>query len=298
MLTQLIVFAHLGAPLQPHDLWSAWTLEPVTIALLGVSASLYAVGLRRLWRTAGTGRGVRRWEAWAFAGGWVLLALALVSPLHALGEVLFSAHMTQHEVLMTVAAPLLVLGRPLIPFVWALSPRWRQVSHRWAASSPVAVPWRILTQPFVAFLVHGVAIWVWHVPALYDASVTNEVLHAAQHLSFFTTALLFWWVTLRASPSRGGLPASVGLLFATTLHTGALGALLSLSSTLVYSAYGSTTAAWGLTSIEDQQLGGLIMWVPGGIAYLVAALVLVARMLNGASSRRPVTEVVSQWHPT
>ena len=285
MPTELIVFAHVGAPLRPHDLWTAWTFEPVTIVALLVSLWMYVRGLDRLWHAAGKGRGVRRREACAFAAGWTLLALALLSPLHALGGVLFSAHMTQHELLMTVATPLLVVGRPLIPFVWALSPRWRRTTGRWTTAPAVGRPWHMLTHPVSAFLLHGVAIWVWHIPSLYDATVDSELMHAAQHTSFVATALLFWWVVLQPAASRGGTPASIGMLFGTVLHTGALGALLTLTSRLLYSAYGATTAAWGLHAIDDQQLGGLIMWVPGGLAYVVAALFLVVRMLRESEQR-------------
>ena len=137
----LIVFAHVGEALRPHDLWRAWTFEPVTIVALALSGWLYARGLARLWHAAGKDRGVRRRDAWAFTIGWTLLGLTLLSPLHALGGVLFSAHMTQHEVLMTVATPLLVLGKPVIPFVWALSPKWRRITGQWANADVVARPW-------------------------------------------------------------------------------------------------------------------------------------------------------------
>ena len=282
---QLIVFAHLGKPLEPHDLWRAWTFEPVTIALLAISGWLYARGLTRLWHAAGRGRGVREQEASMFAAGWLVLALSLLSPMHALGGVLFSAHMAQHELLMTVATPLLVLGRPLIPFVWALSPKWRRVTGRWSAARWFAVPWEALTHPVTAFLLHAAAIWVWHLPSLYDATVSSEVMHAAQHASFVVTALLFWWVVLRPSPARGGTAAAIALLFGTVMHTGALGAVLTLSSRVLYTVYTSTTGAWGFTPIQDQQVGGLIMWVPGGIVYVIAALWLVVRLFRESEQR-------------
>jgi cytochrome c oxidase assembly factor CtaG len=281
----LIVLGHVGRPLEPHDLWRAWTFEPVTIALLALSAWMYATGLTRLWHAAGVGRGVRRPEAWSFAAGWLLLTLTLLSPLHALGGVLFSAHMAQHELLMTVAAPLLVMGRPLIPFVWALPPRWRRITGQWTSARSFALPWRALTHPATAFLIHAAAIWVWHLPSLYDATVTSEAMHAAQHASFLGTALLFWWVVVRPGLARGGTPASIGLLFGTLLHTGALGALLTLTSRLIYSAYAATTGPWGLTPLEDQQVGGLIMWVPGGLAYVIAALALVVRLFRESEQR-------------
>lgn len=281
----VVLLAHLGKPLEPHDLWRAWAFEPVTIALLAISGWMYARGLTRLWRAAGRGRGVRVRDAWTFAGGWLLLALTLLSPLHALGGVLFAAHMAQHELLMTVATPLLILGRPLIPFVWALSPRWRRITGRWTSSRSFAVPWHALTHPASVFLLHAAAIWVWHLPSLYDATVTSEAMHAAQHASFVATALLFWWVVLRPSPARDGTAAAIALLFATVMHTGALGAVLTLSSRLLYTVYATTTSPWGLTPNEDQQVGGLIMWVPGGVTYVIAALWLVVRLFRESERR-------------
>ncbi len=294
MSSFLIVFAHLGKPLEPHDLWSAWTFEPVTVALLAASGWMYGRGLTRLWHAAGIDRGIRRPEAYAFWAGWTLLGLALLSPLHALGGVLFIAHMAQHEVLMTVAAPLLVIGKPVIPFVWALPPRGRRVTGRWTSAPRFALSWRLLTHPASAFLFHAAAIWIWHLPRLYDATVSSEVLHAAQHASFVGTALLFWWAVLRAAPGRGGTPASIALLFGTVLHTGALGAVLTLTSRLIYTAYAATTGPWGLSPLEDQQLGGLIMWVPGGLSYVIAALALVARLFRESERRVTLREAARQ----
>jgi putative membrane protein len=111
-----VSYAHEGPALTPHDVWSAWSFEPGVIIALVLTGLLYLAGTRALWQSAGVGRGVRRWEAAAFAAGWLTVALALLSPLHQLGGVLFSAHMVQHELLMAVAAPLLVLGRPVV--VW------------------------------------------------------------------------------------------------------------------------------------------------------------------------------------
>src|SRR3954468_6553369 len=125
--------AHDGRPLAPHDFWTAWSFDPAVILGLALAAGLYLKGVGALWRSAGKGRGVRQWEAASFAGGWLVLVLALVSPLHRLGSALFSAHMVQHELLMAAAAPLLVLGRPLIPSVWALPLKWRRLLGEWAS---------------------------------------------------------------------------------------------------------------------------------------------------------------------
>ncbi|HEX2204587.1 MAG TPA: cytochrome c oxidase assembly protein, partial [Longimicrobium sp.] len=114
-----LALAHGGRPPEPHDLAGAWSFAPWVVVPLFVTAWLYSRGVERMWRRSGVGRGIRRWEAGCFAAGWLTLFVATVTPLDALGEALFSAHMVQHELLMALAAPLLVLGRPVVPFLWA-----------------------------------------------------------------------------------------------------------------------------------------------------------------------------------
>jgi putative membrane protein len=269
-----VLRVHDGQPLAPDGLWTAWSFDPAVIVLLVLSAALYFSGVRALWRSAGSGHGIRSWETAAFLAGWVTLAVALVSPLHRLGGVLFAAHMAQHELLMVVAAPLLVLGRPIIPFLWALPISWRRAAGDWASVRPVRAIWVLLTIPAVAWALHAGAIWLWHAPSLYQATLGSELVHTAQHLSFLGTGLLFWWALLHGREGRTGRPAAVIYLFTTAVHTSLLGVLLTFSSRLWYPLYGATTMPWGLTPIEDQQLAGLIMWVPAGLVYAVAALAL------------------------
>ncbi len=288
VLTTLVpraLLAHTGQPIEPHDLATAWTTDPVQLIGLALAGWMYGRGLVRLWRAAQPGRGVRRWEAASFAIGWLVLVVALVSPLHAMGEVLFSAHMVQHELLMVVAAPLLVLGRPLIPFVWAMSPRWRRITGSWSKTPAIRVPWRVLTHPMSAWLIYAVTLWVWHLPQLYQASLAHEWVHALQHVSFLGSALLFWWALLQGHDEAMASGAAILYVFTTMLHNGLLGALLTFATTVWYPAYYATTGPWGLTPLEDQQLAGLIMWIPAGISYLVAALVVLARWLRLAEWR-------------
>ena len=259
----------------------AWNLEPWLLALLALSAIGYAIGLRRLWSHAGHARGVSAAQAWAFAIGWLSLVAALVSPLDPLGGRLFSAHMVQHELLMVVSAPLLVLGRPLAAWTWALAPEQRRVVGRLFQRKGWASLWSTLTDPLVAWALHALALWGWHIPAAFDAALENEWLHIAQHVSFLGTALFFWWAVLgHDQRGRYGPGHSTAYLFTTMLHTGALGALLSLAPTPWYAPYIPHTAALGFDPVEDQQLGGLVMWVPAGLAYVIAALAVLGRMLT------------------
>jgi putative membrane protein len=261
-------------------LWT-WNLEPWLLFLLVLSAVGYGVGLRRLWRNAGHGRGVTALQAWAFALGWLTLVAALVSPLDPLGGVLFSAHMVQHELLMVVAAPLLVIARPLATWAWALSPPQRRVAGRLFQSRGWSGPWNVLTDPLAAWALHALALWGWHIPAAFDAALRHEWIHILQHVSFLGTALFFWWAVLGHDPrGRYGPGHSAAYLFTTMMHTGALGALLSLAPTPWYAPYIPLTGALGFDPVDDQQLGGLVMWVPASLAYVVAALWVVGRMLT------------------
>jgi cytochrome c oxidase assembly factor CtaG/cytochrome c2 len=269
-----------GPPLAPRDLAAAWTLAPAQLLGLGALAVAYARGVR-------AGRGIRSWEAWCFLGGWSALALALLSPVHALGESLFSAHMVQHELLMVVAAPLLVLGRPMLAFLWAMPVSWRRAVGRWARGGVVRGVWGALARPSSAWVIQAVVLWGWHLRGPFEAALRWDSVHALEHLAFLGAALLFWWVPLHGRGARMARGGGVIYFFTTALHTTVLGAFLTFAPTPWYTAYGARGAAWGLSPLADQQLAGLVMWVPAGIAYLVAGLAMVAASMR-ESGRRAV----------
>jgi putative membrane protein len=284
LLAAPAAWAHApDAPPPASSAWTTWNTEAWLLALLAVSAFGYAMGLRRLWASAGGRRGVRTPQAGCFALGWLALVGALVTPLDALGNVLFSAHMLQHELLMVVAAPLLVLGRPLATWTWAFSPAQRRALGRAFQHRGWARFWSALTEPLGAFALHALALWGWHVPFAFDAALQHEGWHILQHLCFLGTALFFWWSVLGHDPrGRYGAGHSALSLFATMMHTSALGALLSLAPSPWYAPYVPHTVALGLDPVDDQQLGGLVMWVPAALAYVVAALAVIGRMLHRA----------------
>jgi putative membrane protein len=148
------------------------------------------------------------------------------------------------------------------------------------ASPLVRLPWQWLTAPLVSWLLHAVALWAWHVPRLFEGALASSTMHGWQHTSFLASALLFWWAVLgdgAERPHRGG---AMLYLFTTMLHTGALGALLTWSAVPWYPAYAGSVGLYGYDLLEDQQLGGLIMWIPGALAYLFAGLALAARWLR------------------
>jgi cytochrome c oxidase assembly factor CtaG len=275
--------AHAGH-LHWAEIGTTWTWDPWVILPLALSGGLYAAGTVRLWRRAGIGRGVRPGQAGCFALGWALLVLALVTPLHWLGERLFVAHMVEHEILMAASAPLLMVARPVGAMLWALPARGRRAAGSLGRMPVLARTWAVLTNAPVATLVHGVALWAWHVPVLYEAALADPWIHWLQHLSFLSTALLFWRALLQGRERERAYGAAVFYLFATSLHTGFLGILLAVARQPIYPLQTGAAPEWGLTPLEDQQLAGLVMWIPAGLVYAGAALALAGLWIARSSS--------------
>lgn len=282
-------FAHGG---HPQDRPPAWTWSPWITVPLGISALMFLIGWLRLRQRSARGRFGRR--GLFFALGWVVLAGALVSPLHEAGERSFAAHMLEHELLMLMAAPLLVLSEPMAILLWGWPAGARKVLGGIALSGPVRGLWRGLTGLVVATLLQAAALLLWHSPALFDRALANEDWHIAQHISFLFSALLFWTATLGASRSRAGDARGFAALclFATSIISGALGAMMAFSESPWYLGYAELgMAPFGLTPAQDQQLAGLIMWVPGGLVHALAALGVIAGLLNGERPHREVARV-------
>ena len=232
---------------------------------------------------------------WLLAGA--VTTVAALGPLHRPAEELFSAHMIQHLLLVTVAAPLLTAGLPG-PAVFRFLPRVR----RRAAARYVRGAQRLLHRtrawpltPAVAWVLHVAVLWAWHAPALYEAALRAPALHALEHVSLLVTAVLFWRPVLRRRGDRRLGAAAAGLyLFAAAGQSTALGALLTLSPRAAYAIHADTVSRWGLTALEDQHLAGLIMWVLGGLAYLVAALGVFARLLRDDPPARTATRAAAR----
>lgn len=261
-----------------------WTFDPLALGSVSLSSAIYTRGLSSLWRAAGVGAGISRREAGAFYLGQVSLLFALVSPIDRLSDLLFSAHMTQHEILLVVAPPLLVLGKPVVALAWAFGPRHRARVLRGLSSRPLSALWQTLSAPLVALVLHGLVLWSWHVPLLFEAALRNETVHAVQHASFVATAVVFWWGIVRGRYGRGGYGLAAAFVFATAMHTSVLGALLTVASRLWYPLYEARGVPWGVDAHEDQELAGLIMWVPAGVLLALLALGLFAAWL-GESGR-------------
>jgi putative membrane protein len=273
---------------------------PVELLLILIPAVWYAVGVRSLWKRAGANRGVTRIQAASFFAGLLTLLAVLSSPADEMSDALFSAHMVQHLMLILVAAPLCVLGVPLLPMLMAL-PRSRRriVGAWWQRQEHSRRIIHFITAPGLAFLYHTLALWFWHFPVPYQMALRNPAIHAAEHLSFFMTALLFWWV-IAAPLGRRRATEGTGILmvFGTLMQSGVLGALLMFASNPWYPIHAAGVRAWGMTLMEDQQLAGLIMWIPASMVYVGAAAWLFLRWMRRDERQTLVSERSTQLFRT
>lgn len=275
--------AHGG---HPHAVWtSRWSLEPWAVVPLLLSALIYGRGYVRLRARASARRPLAR-SARLFVSGWLVLAAAIVSPLHDAGERSFTAHMIEHELIMLPAALLLAVSRPLGVMIWAFPGSARRAMARLARGHTFASAWRALTRPVAATMLQALVLVVWHLPSLFDRALSNEGWHIAQHLSFLAAALIFWWAMAHGRLGRRRNGVAALCLFATATIGAGLGALMSLAASPWYARYAAMgMTPFGLTPQEDQQLAGLVMWVPGGMVHAGAALWLLARWLESGHGR-------------
>jgi putative membrane protein len=265
-------------PIGPSGFGSAWDLDPLVIGLIVGAAVCYARGIASLRRS---GRApISNLRALAFYGGLGVAAIALISPLGALADTLFSAHMVQHLLLILCVAPLIIFGAPVLPVILCLPVPVRRTLHRLRHGRPSLLGFAVA--PITAVVLHAVAMWSWHLPTLYEAGLRNEMLHGLEHASFLVTAILIWSIVIPAPKRPPRFAAAIGVTFATALQSGALGGILTFATAALYPVHSSGASLWNLTLLEDQQLAGVIMWIPAGAVYFLAMAVLFAQWLNSA----------------
>jgi len=262
-----------------HEAAFGWTLDPLLTVPLALTLLIYFLGWSRLSKRAS--HPVR---PTLFLCGWAVLALSLTSPLHEAGEHSFTMHMIEHELIMLVATLLLASSSAGGVLAWGLPRRVRQsLGGGWKSS--LQRLWRRLTDPVTAAAVQAVVMWAWHAPPLFNRALDSFGWHIAQHGCFFLSSLLFWWAMLHPRERGSGYGTSAACLFATSLIGGALGALMSLSSSPWYADYAAMgMTGIGLDPVDDQRLAGLIMWIPGGLVHGAAAVALFYKWLKAAEA--------------
>lgn len=278
------VVAHTSVRPTPETVWSSWNLDPLMAIGILIASWLYLRGAFAHRRRTGNGGVLHRWHIWAWGGAMVSLAAATFSPLDAMGEALFSAHMVQHVLLFLVTPMLLAASRPFTAFQWAMPAQYRKRiltwSHQAALPRWVRVIW---TNPVLIWMLFTGVLWVWHVPSLYDAALRSSLVHRLEHLSFLVAAFLFWSWLLQ---SRAGQTSKHGfavlLVFTSVIQSGLLGAILTFARSPIYDGHLPYTESWGLTGLEDQQLAGLIMWIPMGLWFTLTTIVIFIAWLRDA----------------
>jgi cytochrome c oxidase assembly factor CtaG len=268
-------------------LWD-WTFDPAVV-LIVAAAAMYLLGAARTVTPARTAS-AERLRAGAFYAALATLAIALCSPIDALSEQLFWVHMIQHILLLMVAAPLLVLARPWVRMWRALPLDWRRGLARSLGRDPRTRPLRdlvrLLGTPAVSFALFSVVLLAWHVPALFDATLRYESLHALEHTLFLATAVMFWKQVIPSPPLRARLSAPARALYAVgaMVVSWVLAVVLALAPHPLYAHYAHLAGRPGsLTALTDQQIAAGIMWVPGSIAFVIVIFAYVHRWLIAAT---------------
>jgi len=265
-MAQLPPTPYCGTPPTPDHLWSRWNLDPFLIAAALAVLVLYEVGARR--------RAAPALQRRSFYLGWAATVAALVSPLCPLSVALFSARVGQHMFLTVLAAPLVAFGRP----IQVVASGWRALP-----SQPVAMDADSHTSPLWAAAAFAVALWFWHAPGPYAATFRSDLVYWAMHASLYGAALWLWSSLILDGGRR--MAACVAAVALTSIQMGVLGALVTFAPRPLYAPHLLTTWAWGLTPLDDQQLGGAIMWAPSGLIFVGALALGFVAMLRRAGVR-------------
>jgi cytochrome c oxidase assembly factor CtaG len=268
----------------------SWSVPPAASFALGLTALVYLRGWILL-RRAGVPF-VPPWRAASFLLGLLSLWIALASPLDTFSGFIITAHMLQHMLLMMVAPPLILLGAPLIPLVRGLPV---------FAAREFAGPflnWRVairignaLIHPLVALLLMGVVMFAWHTPRLYELALASSSWHEVEHACFFLMSLIFWWPVIQPWPSRARRPrwTVVPYLFIGDLQNTTLSAILIFSDRVIYPSYSTMPRLFGFSALHDQAAAGAIMWVLGGFAFVVPAIVIAVQCLQARPREQRVS---------
>ena len=281
-----------------------WRLE--VLLVLVVLGTLYVRGWRQLRRrTRGNTRRrsqlATRWRLVSYLAGLVFIGIALLSAIDLLSQQLFFMHMIQHLLLIMIAPPLLLIANPMPFLLWGLPTSWRrkvgsglsQVLHR---ESSVRRNVRSATGPGVIWLFWTISVIGWHDTTLYNLALTSELVHDLEHLFFFGAGMLFWWHVTGSGPrihKQFGLPARIAFTLSAVPPNMALGVVLAFAGTAFYTYYEGVPRVWGIDPATDQNIGGIIMWIPGSMMYIIAALIMIAALLRGESKKPPMPE--KEW---
>jgi putative membrane protein len=274
----------------------SWSWEPGLISTFVLTLGVYAIGWARLRRRANGRASPNPARTTAFVSGIALAWFALLSPISTYSGLFFFLHMTQHLLLVLGVVPLLLLANPLVTLLWGLPEAVRMALGsllrtggfvRWFAG--------VLTQPLVAGTLFVAALGLWHVPVLYDLAQGRTATHDLEHMVFTVTAALYWWPVIQPSGRRRlSYGRAVLYLMPPFLESNLIGALLTFASTPLYATYAAAPRVWELSVVQDQQLAGLVMWVPGGLYFLAPMLIMLAKAFEQEELKRQAEEFADE----
>ena len=271
-------WAHGGAHTEAAG-WSSWFADPTVSIILAVAAVLYLGGLARMLSRPSGRWPVSKWRVTSFVCALAVIALALLSPIDAFAEKLFSVHMAQHLLLVLVAAPLIALSNAQLVYLWLLPMQAR----RWTGRAIIAIPGvkQAMNANVTAWVVCAAfvgSLWFWHAPATYDWALANKWGHASEHLVLLATSTAFWRVVVTSGERRLSPGMMILMVSLVGLQGSFLAALITFAPRPLYAAYAAN-------SIDDQALGGVLMCIPASFLYLGSTIWALSRMLNGENLR-------------
>jgi cytochrome c oxidase assembly factor CtaG len=262
-----------------------WRLDVITVLL--TFGTLYTIGWQRLRRKQA--KLATNWRIAAYYAGLLSLVIALMSGIDTFQTQLFFIHMTQHIVLVMIAPPLLLIANPMPFLLWAIPRQERQlIAGFLTQKSRFRRMFVKLTAPGLVWLFYAINLWLWHDPNPYNEAIVNDTLHDIEHLTFFLTGMALWWHITNAAPyfhGRRTYAMRIALVIATYFQNLLIGVGITMSGTLIYTYYAGVPRVWGIDPIRDQTIGGLIMWIPGGMMYLMALLGLIALAVQESERR-------------
>jgi cytochrome c oxidase assembly factor CtaG len=272
-----------------------WRLE-ILVVLIGLG-TLYTVGWRRVRRRSVVGKLATKARLAAYWGGLFFLALSLMSPIDYLGGQLFFMHMLQHLLSIMLAAPLLWLAEPFPIMLWALPPGLRRrVAALFMRDALFRRGLAAATRPLMAWLIFITVYLGWHDATAYNAALRIPWVHDLQHLTFFAAAMLYWWPVVGAAPHiHGRFPGWARMIFliGTVPPNMLVGVSIAFASEVIYTYYLSIPPVWGFTPLQDQALSGAIMWIPGSMMFILAALIILFNMFR--KQDRPMANQAQPW---
>jgi cytochrome c oxidase assembly factor CtaG len=275
----------------------SWDFRMDVIIVLALAGTLFCRGWWRLRRQtrplhAHTRHNRKqlgaRWRLVSYLSGLIIVAIALMSAIDLLAGQYFFIHMIQHLLLVMIAPPLLLIANPMPFMLWGMPDAWRRklgkgLSQLLRKNAPFRQGLRSATNPGLIWLIWVVSLIGWHDPGMYNAALRNDFIHDVEHLTFFLAAMLYWWLITGAGPrihKQFSLPGRIVFTIAAVPPNMALGVVLSFVNNPVYTYYLTAPRLWPIEVLTDQKIGGVIMWIPGSMMYLIAALILISRLVQ------------------